>query len=149
MSTGRAWFRGGVVAFVWRPDNDTYLLVRRSAAKSYGAGQWWLVTGTVEPGEGFPGALSREVAEELGAEIAASKILETTHFNRDSEDWLSASFLCTLKNPNRLILNQEHDAYEWKSAGEIEKIITRDQKSMAWVLTGLALAEQVKSELLL
>ena len=147
MSGERPWFRAGVAAFIWRPDSDTYLLVRRSAGKNYAAGEWWLVTGTVEANEGFAGALEREVIEELGSAVADSVILETTHFNRDSEDWLSASFLCTLKNPDHLVLNAEHDAFEWVNAAQLASIAKAAKYPTDWVMTGLELAERVKKNL--
>lgn len=147
MSTPRAWFRAGVGAFIWRPDNDTYLLVRRSQQKPYAAGKWWLITGTVEPGEGFPETLNREVTEELGAVVDKATILEATHFNRDGDDWLSVSFLCTLKNPDQLVLNPEHDAFQWLSADQVKDTVANDQYSIVWILTGLMLAEQRKKDL--
>lgn len=147
MSTERAWFRGGVVALIWRPDNDTYLFLRRSRQKSYAAGKWWPVTGTVEVGEGFEGALRREVTEELGAKVRQVTILETTYFDRDGENWLSVSFLCTLENPDHLVLNAEHDEYQWISPNLVEKTVANEQYSTGWIMTALNLAEQRKKNL--
>jgi 8-oxo-dGTP pyrophosphatase MutT (NUDIX family) len=141
-------FLAGVVAIVWRADTDSYLLVRRSPTKGYAAGKWWVVTGTVESNEGFPGALVREVREELGTEVTRLLLLETTHFNRDGAEWLSAAFLCTLADPDRLVLDDEHDAYEWVKASEVERRVVNEVAPTDWILSALRLAEQRKRECL-
>lgn len=145
--TMSAHFLAGVVAIVWRADTDSYLLVRRSATKGYAAGKWWVVTGTVESNEGFPGALVREVREELGAEVSQWRLLETTHFNRDGAEWLSAAFLCTLVEPDKLVLDDEHDAYEWVKASEVERRVVNAENPTDWILSALSLAERYKAEL--
>jgi 8-oxo-dGTP pyrophosphatase MutT (NUDIX family) len=141
-------FYAGVVAIIWRADTDTYLLVRRSRTKAHAAGKWWVVTGTVESNEGFPGALMREVREELGAAVERFVLLETTHFTRDGAEWLSAAFLCTLVDPDRLMLDDEHDAYEWVKASEVERRVVNEEAPTDWILSALRLAEQRKSECL-
>lgn len=139
-------FLAGVVAIIWRADTDAYLLVRRSPTKSYAAGKWWVVTGTVESSEGFSGALVREVREELGAEVNRLLLLETTHFHRDGAEWLSAAFLCTLAEPDRLVLDDEHDAFEWVKASEVEQRVVNEENPTDWILSALRLAEQRKDE---
>ena len=139
-------FLAGAVAIVWRADTDSYLLVRRSPTKGYAAGKWWVVTGTVESNEGFPGALVREVREELGAEVAQWRLLETTHFNRDGAEWLSAAFLCILVDHDRLVLDDEHDAFEWVKASEVEQRVVNEEYPTDWIISALRLAEQHKAE---
>ena len=142
-----ALFRAGVVAIVWRSDTDSYLLVRRSASKNYAAGKWWVVTGTVESDEGFTGALNREVREELGTVVSAAMVLEPTYFFRDGAEWLSVSFLCTLADPQKIVLDDEHDAFEWVKASEVEKKIANGEYPTDWILSALKIAEARKGEL--
>lgn len=132
---------------IWRRDTDAYLLVRRSATKAYAAGMWWVVTGTVETDEGFTGAVVREVREELNSPVDSLVVLEPTHFFRDGAEWLSVAFLCTLKNPLDIVLDDEHDAYEWVKAREIENRVMNDQYPADFILSALHLAEARKKEL--
>jgi 8-oxo-dGTP pyrophosphatase MutT (NUDIX family) len=150
-SVSPARFYAGVVAFVWEPLQDLYLIVQRSRRKDYAPGEWWVVTGTVKHGEGFADALHREVHEELATAIRDYHLLETTHFFQGpvapENEWLSASFLCTLANPAALRLNHEHVGFRWVTGEEFVAVIGQASHPVDWMLHGLQLAEKRKTSL--
>jgi len=83
-----------VVAAVIRR-GDRILVTRRHDHADRG-GQWEFPGGKVEPGEGEPDALRREILEELGCEVAVGALLaRTTHRYPDLEVEL-AFFACEL-----------------------------------------------------
>lgn len=150
-SESPARFHAGVVAFVYEPLRDVFLVVQRSARKNYAPDQWWVVTGTVEHGEGFADALRREVHEELATTVRDCLLLDTTHYYLGKElpgnEWLSASFLCTLENPSAIRLNDEHVDYRWVTDGEFVKEISQSSYPVDWMIRGLRLAQERKATL--
>jgi len=75
-------FQAGIGALLRRATDGRYLFLRRSALKDYAAGDWECVTGRVDQGEGFTGAVYREVREEVGLDARIEFILGTTHLYR-------------------------------------------------------------------
>jgi 8-oxo-dGTP pyrophosphatase MutT (NUDIX family) len=72
--------RPAAVAVVLLPDGDgraAFLLTRRAPGLRAHRGQWALPGGRLDPGESAPGAALRELAEEVGLELAASAVLGT------------------------------------------------------------------------
>ncbi|MEO0972395.1 MAG: Nudix family hydrolase [Pseudomonadota bacterium] len=68
-----------VVAAVLRDGEGRVLMAQRPAGKDM-AGKWELPGGKVKAGEGLHDALAREIAEELGAEVTASRpLLQLAH----------------------------------------------------------------------
>ena len=76
MAVGR--FLAMVGVLVWRQTDGKYLLLQRSAAKDFAAGEWECVTGRLEQGESFVQAGPREAFEELGLDVHVEFILGTT-----------------------------------------------------------------------
>lgn len=128
MPVGR--FLGGISALIRHPENDTYLILRRSAQKDVGAGHWECVTGRVDQGEGFESALHREVMEELGVEVSAEFIIATTHFYRGDpvpeNELLGVHFCCTVDDPSAIAISPEHDAHQWATADQIHTLLGPD-----------------------
>jgi 8-oxo-dGTP diphosphatase len=83
-----------VVAAVIRRDGR--ILVTRRHAHADRGGQWEFPGGKVEPGEGEPEALLREIREELRCEVVVGALLaRTAHGYPDLEVEL-AFYACTL-----------------------------------------------------
>jgi len=83
-----------VVAAVIRRDGR--ILITRRHGHAERGGQWEFPGGKVEPGEGEPSALRREILEELGCEVAVGELLaRTLHRYPDLEVEL-AFYACEL-----------------------------------------------------
>jgi len=125
MLVGR--FLAGIAALIWDPATGHYLLLRRSGHRDYGARAWECVTGRVDQGEGFLQALHREVKEEVNLEIQVEFLLATTHFYRGvpspETELLGVMFGCTVKNPDDFRMSDEHSAYRWASAQEVDALL--------------------------
>ena len=128
MSVGR--FLGGISALIWNPDDDTYLILRRSMTKDVGAGHWECVTGRVDQGEGFEDALRREVREELGVEAQVEFIIGVTHFYRGDpapeNELLGVHFCCAIDDPDAISISAEHDAHQWVTAEDAYALLGDD-----------------------
>lgn len=113
-------YRAGISALIWDPNTDQYLLLRRSAHRDAGAGEWESVTGRLDQGEGYPEALHREVGEELGVTIQVELLLGLTHFYRGEHipenEMLGVHFLCAIQDPDAIQLTDEHEAQHWMTA---------------------------------
>ncbi len=135
MSVGR--FLAGIGALVWSPERDAYLLVRRSATKDFAPGAWECVTGRVDQGEGFEGALHREVREELGVEVVIDFLLGTTHFYRGdpvtANELLGVVYHCTLLTADPIRLSEEHQALRWVTSEEAPALLRDEHPSEAWL----------------
>jgi dATP pyrophosphohydrolase len=112
----------GVVLFVVRRSADThqYLLVRRSGGRF--AGQWWPVTGTSRPDELPHRTALRELREETGlVPVSLYKTqLEAAH--AEERGFLSV-FLAFVEASAEVVLNYEHDEFQWLSASGVKSLI--------------------------
>lgn len=119
MSVGR--FLGGIGALIWRPDTNSYLLLRRSSKRDVGARNWECVTGRLEQGEGFERAVHREVMEELGVEIKIEFLIGTSHFYRGEakpeNELIGVMYCCTTEKPDSIKIGSEHSE-RWVTAEE-------------------------------
>lgn len=142
MAVGR--FLAMVGALVWRQTDDKYLLLQRSAAKDFAAGQWECVTGRVEQGESFAQAVRRETLEELGLEVFIECILGTTHFYRGDalpeHEMVGVHYGCSIHDATRLHLSDEHGAYQWVTAAQAEALFPVGH----WLRALIARAEVVR-----
>lgn len=142
-------FLGGVAALIYRPEDERYLLLRRSAAKDFGGGVWECVTGRVDQGEGFEDALHREVGEELGAQIEVELVIGTTHFYRGApaadNELIGVVCLCRLaSSADQIQISPEHDAYHWVSAAEAQLLLSAEDASTTWISGVLRRAETLR-----
>lgn len=106
-----------VVAAVIKKD-DCYLLAKRNKDKYMGL-KWEFPGGKVESNETFQEALSREILEELNANIEIhNKVAEEKY--QDSEiNIVLHYFMCSLLNED--IVLSEHEAIEWVKKEEFFK----------------------------
>ncbi len=125
MAVGR--FLCGIGALIRDPETGKYLILRRSAEKDVGAGEWECPTGRVDQGESFQAALVREVREELGVTIVPEFILGTTHYYRGAEsadnELNGLIYACRLKESAEVRIGAEHDAIRWMTASEIQAFL--------------------------
>jgi 8-oxo-dGTP diphosphatase len=141
-------FLGGVAALIVNPADETYLLLRRAAAKDFAPGAWECVTGRVDQGEGFEEALRREVREELGVDVFVEYILGTTHFYRGTavpeNELIGVLYLCTIADFTAIRLSAEHDAYRWLTAAQTADLLSANDATSAWTRALVARAEAVR-----
>ena len=146
MTIGR--FYAGIAALIWSPNNQRYLLLRRSEQKDYAALAWECVTGRVDQGEGFEEALRREVREELGVEVQVEHILGTTHFYRGTPDpdneLIGVVYLCSLTDPASIHIGYEHSEYRWLTATEALDLLTATDPSTQWARRVIRRAEAIR-----
>ena len=145
MSIGR--FLGGIGALLRHPDENKYLLLRRSSQKDYGAGHWECVTGRVDQGEGFPEALHREVMEELNIRITVDFIIGTSHFYRGAaiseNELIGVVYCCTPISLDGLRISAEHSEMGWYTAAEAATFLPPDQ----WLMNSIAHAEFITAHM--
>ena len=128
-----------VVAAIIIKDNQVF-----ATQRGYGQWQgWWeFPGGKIEPGETPEAALTREIREELNAEITVGSLLQTIEWDNPAFHLTMHCYLCTL-NSDQLHLN-EHSASAWLTLetlrsvnwlpadpgllDEIEKLLARSVK---------------------
>lgn len=146
MPIGR--FIGGVGALARRPADGRYLLLRRSAERDYGAGNWECMTGRVDQGEGFIEALQREVREEIGVDFAPDFFLGTTHIYRGTpqpdNELIGVVFCGRLSNPEAICLSAEHSEHRWVTLTEAQSLLRKDTLPTPWLWSLLQRAEAVR-----
>ena len=142
MAVGR--FLAMVGALIWRQTDGKYLLLQRSGTKDFAAGQWECVTGRLEQGESFGQAVRREVCEELGLAVHIECVLGTTHFYRGDalpeNEMVGVHYGCSIHDPTRLQLSEEHAAYQWVTAAEAMALFPAGH----WLRELIARAEVVR-----
>ncbi|MBN1967563.1 MAG: NUDIX domain-containing protein [Anaerolineae bacterium] len=145
-------FLGGIAALLWNPDDDTYLLLRRAAARDFGAGNWECITGRVDQGEGFEAALRREVQEEIGVAVNVEFFVGTTHFWRGDRtpenELIGVIFCCTLDGDRDAIrLTHEHDEARWCTVDEAAALLAAQDENLSehWLLRLLRRAEALRA----
>lgn len=103
-----------VALALFHPIKRRYLIVRRNALQSSGAGEWEFPGGKIEAGESPTQALVREIHEELGIKINESQLM-FVHKNK-------------YQYPQRAI---EIHLYRYEKAVDQFFLVDHDQK--AWV----------------
>ena len=143
MSIGR--FYAGIGALVWCVSTQKYLVLRRSADKDFGAGTWECVTGRVDQGEGFTGAVLREVYEELGARAHIDFIIGTMHLYRGEatpeNEMVGVQFCCSIESQEAIGTSWEHAEYRWVTAEEAQALLPKGH----WLLKVIQRAEAMRA----
>lgn len=93
-----------------------------STQRGYGdfKGGWEFPGGKVEPGETKEAALTREIKEELDADICIGRHLCTVEYDYPKFHLTMHCFMCSLINEN--IVLKEHEAAKWLSLDEIDTV---------------------------
>ena len=98
MENGR--FMGGVAGVMYCRRTRRFLLLQRAAHRDFAPGIWECPAGRLQQGEGFEGALRREMREELGLPVVILDLLGTTHFYRGphgpEHELIGLAYLCAL-----------------------------------------------------
>jgi 8-oxo-dGTP diphosphatase len=95
----------GVVAAIIE-DGNAFLLTRRQQG-AHLAGLWEFPGGKIDPGETHEAALSREIREELDADVDVGELVfDVTHAYEDRTVALYF-YRCTLRGAPRPLLGQE------------------------------------------
>jgi len=98
------------------------LLVHRSPNKRAYPNVWDLPGGVIEPGESALGALTRELHEELGVQIAtgsASHLCRLTAGPREEPALLSAWLVRDWQGTPANVAREEHDDIRWFGLEEL------------------------------
>jgi 8-oxo-dGTP diphosphatase len=145
VSIGR--FQCGVAALLYHAPTQTYLLLRRSRQRDFGADDWEGVTGRVDQGESFEQAVYREVREEVGLDIQIDFIIGTTHFYRGQpipeNELLGVKYACSVATRETLSISDEHDEARWLTASEIYALLPTDH----WLYQTVQRAEMLREAL--
>ena len=134
-----------VGVLVWREVDGKYLVLQRSPARDWAAGEWECVTGRLKQGEGFVQAVRREALEELGLEVRTECLLATAHFYRGDaipeNEMVGVHFGCSVDDATGLELSDEHSAFEWVTAEEAQSLFPRPH----WMGRLIARAEKFQA----
>lgn len=145
MTIGR--FMCGIAALIYHPPTQTYLIVRRSAQRDFGADNWECVTGRVDQGESFQDAVHREVREETTAQVRIEFVIGTSHFYRGEQtpenELLVLRYACTIEDRDSVVIGDEHSEMRWLTAEETLDLIPESD----WLHETVRSAETIRSQL--
>lgn len=121
-----------VVAAIIIKDNQVF-----ATQRGYGQWQgWWeFPGGKIEPGETPEAALTREIREELNAEITVGDLLQTIEWDYPAFHLTMHCYLCTL-NSDQLHLN-EHSASAWLTLETL--------RSVNWLPADLGILDEIEN----
>ena len=149
MAVGR--FLAMVGVLVWRRDDGKYLLLQRSPAKDFAAGEWECASGRLEQGEGFVEAVRREAREELSLDVRIECLLGTAHFYRGDKvpenEMVGVHFGCSIPNDAGLRLSEEHSTHRWVTAEEAQGLFPPDHWMSRLISRAEAFRELMPQEL--
>lgn len=93
-------------------EKGRYLVIRRSKASKYNAGQWDFPGGKIDAGETFDVALLREVAEETRLSVCLEKVLGAGESELPDRKVAYIFMRARILNGD-VRISEEHEAFEW------------------------------------
>jgi dATP pyrophosphohydrolase len=115
-----------ITVLVVRPDetgrSHEFLQLHR-VPDDYLGDTWQLIRGSVNEGESFAAGALREMREEAGLiprEFYRLGAVESFYTNVDDTLWHSIAFCAIVDRRQRVMLNEEHDAFRWVPRSEID-----------------------------
>jgi len=123
-----------VVAAIIKRDNKYF-----ATQRGYGdfEGGWEFPGGKIETGETPQHALTREIKEELDADITVGELIETVEYDYPKFHLTMHCFLCELISEHVVLL--EHEAAKWLSQEELD--------SVDWLPADLSVINHLKQQL--
>ena len=111
-----------LVAAVALVDGEGRVLVARRPEGKSMAGLWEFPGGKVEPGETPEAALIRELAEELGIDVAASCLAPLTFASHAYERFHLLMPLYVCRRWKGVVTPREHDELRWVRAAQLGEL---------------------------
>ena len=124
-----------VVAAVIKSVNEKGEPIILATQRGYGdlKGGWEFPGGKVEPGETPQAAIKREIMEELAAEIAVGKWIDTIEYDYPTFHLSMDCFWCEIVNGDLVL--KEHEAARW---------LTREQlDDVAWLPADITIIDKI------
>ena len=100
---------------------DRCLLLRRSPANRYNVGKWEFPGGKAIRGETLGLALTREVREETGLDIALVRVLGAASSRRQRRPVIYLVVQATSRSTG-VQLSEEHDRHRWVPLGDLTQM---------------------------
>ena len=109
-------------------NKDGKILVLQRSKKAAGGGKWSLPGGALGQNESPIDSIKREIVEETKLEVTDVKPFSFKSYSHDGDSILIISYTCRA-NPEKVILNWEHDGYKWLFKDEALQLdLTEDAK---------------------
>lgn len=124
-----------VVAAVIKSVNEKGEPIILATQRGYGdlKGGWEFPGGKIEPGETPQAAIKREIMEELAAEIAVGKWIDTIEYDYPTFHLSMDCFWCEIVNGDLVL--KEHEAARW---------LTREQlDDVAWLPADITIIDKI------
>ncbi len=111
-----------VVAAVIKSVNEKGEPIILATQRGYGdlKGGWEFPGGKIEPGEMPQAAIKREIMEELAAEIAVGKWIDTIEYDYPTFHLSMDCFWCEIVNGNLVL--KEHEAARWLTREQLDDV---------------------------
>ena len=104
------------------------ILVLQRSEKLDGAGKWSLPGGALEANESPIDSIQREIMEETKLEVTDIKPFSFRSYLHQGDSILMIGYICKTTSDD-VILNWEHDKYQWLTENEALKFdLTKDGK---------------------